>query len=113
LQASIQLPPEFRSKVTGLLGNFNGNATDDFQMRNGSLLPHTATEREIFSFGQTWQIPQSDSTFFPYFGSDTRDSFCDSAFTPVFVTDYRDSLADMFHNSSMFTLANQVSRRVR
>lgn len=55
LQIMLGIPEIHRNDVSGLLGNFNGDPTDDFQPRNSSTpLSNTISEREIFSlFGQT------------------------------------------------------------
>ena len=47
------LPQDFMGLTQGLLGNFNGNATDDFIYRNGTLLDNDASDRMIHDFGQT------------------------------------------------------------
>lgn len=51
------LVPTSLSNVTsigGLLGNVNGNSTDDLTLKNGSVLPQTPTERDIYSiFGES------------------------------------------------------------
>lgn len=46
---------EFKGKTTGLLGNFNGDKTDDLIPKDSSTpIPATSTEREIFEkFGKT------------------------------------------------------------
>jgi hypothetical protein len=55
LQMSLGLPSTYQNITTGLLGNFNGNATDDFLPRyKATPLPDSANESEIFTFfGQT------------------------------------------------------------
>ncbi|OQV22385.1 BMP-binding endothelial regulator protein [Hypsibius exemplaris] len=47
----ISLPHEFRNKVCGLCGNYNGNATDDFLIKGTS----TVTE-EVADFAQSWLV---------------------------------------------------------
>ena len=54
------LPQDFMGLTQGLLGNFNGNDTDDFIDRNGTLLDNDASDNMIhFSFGQTCKVPHS------------------------------------------------------
>ena len=47
------LPQEFTGETKGLLGNYNGNDTDDLRFPNGSLLDTGASNRMIHEFGQT------------------------------------------------------------
>jgi hypothetical protein len=111
LQSALQLPRQFSARVKGLLGNFNGNASDDLELRNGSVLHANASERHIFEFGQSWRLQQDDLSLFPYSDGLTREHFCDPAFTPVFVTDFRHQLPQMFlNNASLFLQANSVSQ---
>lgn len=46
---------EYKGNVTGLMGNFDGNNTNDFILPDGSTLPESAvsSERNIYNnFGQ-------------------------------------------------------------
>ena len=47
------LPQEFMELTQGLLGNFNGNATDDFIYPNGTMLDNDASDEMIHNFGLT------------------------------------------------------------
>ena len=47
------LPQDFMGLAQGLLGNFNGNDTDDFIYLNGTTLDNDASDRMIHSFGLT------------------------------------------------------------
>ena len=51
--AVIPQEQEFMGQTQGLLGNFNGNATDDFIYPNGTLLNNDASDRMIHDFGLT------------------------------------------------------------
>ena len=48
LEFSLVMPLRFQGKLLGLLGNFNGLATDDFRLPNGRDLGSDLTERQIF-----------------------------------------------------------------
>ena len=48
----VNLPEEYESQTQGLMGNFNGNSTDDFIFPNGSMLDAGASDRMIHTFGQ-------------------------------------------------------------
>ena len=48
----VNLPEEYESQTQGLMGNFNGNSTDDFICPNGSMLDDGVSDRMIHTFGQ-------------------------------------------------------------
>ena len=50
----LSLPPSFLGQTRGLLGNNNGDKTDDF-IKRGELqhLPDSLTEEQIYEFGKT------------------------------------------------------------
>ena len=57
LEMATLIPEKFNESSHGLLGNYNKNQTDDFQLPNGTSLftdiNVNATEREIYyDFGQ-------------------------------------------------------------
>lgn len=48
------VPNAYRSKTTGLLGNFNGDPSDDLTAQGGLVLSPTASIMEIhYQFGLT------------------------------------------------------------
>jgi len=51
--AVASLPGDFQNLTEGLQGNYNGDDTDDFIFRNGTMLSNDANERMIFEFGQS------------------------------------------------------------
>lgn len=53
LNAIVVLPQDFMGLTQGLLGNFNGNAADDFIYPNGTMLDNDASDRIIHDFGLT------------------------------------------------------------
>jgi hypothetical protein len=57
LNVVAALPQEFMGRTQGLLGNFNGNATDDFIYPNGTMLNNDASDRMIHDFGLTCKLP--------------------------------------------------------
>ena len=52
----VSLPQDFRGETRGLMGNFNGDDTDDLIFFNGTMLSSDASEREIFDFGQSCKL---------------------------------------------------------
>lgn len=51
LSLSILLPEIFKNKTQGLMGVMNDDPADDFMLRNGTVLPSTASPEELFQFG--------------------------------------------------------------
>ncbi|MCB1968300.1 MAG: VWD domain-containing protein, partial [Candidatus Accumulibacter sp.] len=48
----------------GLLGNFDGNATNDLATRDGTVLPTQLTFAELYdTFANSWRITQAESLF--------------------------------------------------
>ncbi|XP_069119594.1 uncharacterized protein [Argopecten irradians] len=97
LSISPSIPEGLRGSLTGLLGNFNGDPSDDFIFPNGTVLRGNLTEQEIFDYGQTWAVNES-TTCFDYF-SKNYSTFNDPSFVPLFQTDF---------NSSQIQEAQQV-----
>lgn len=52
----INLEEPLRGNTRGLLGNFNGDNTDDFTMPNGIPVPSNASDRTIHEFGQSCEF---------------------------------------------------------
>ena len=55
LTLSATVPDEFKGDVTGLMGNFDGDKTNEYILPNGTILDSddTDTERKIYNtFGQ-------------------------------------------------------------
>ncbi|XP_061564630.1 alpha-tectorin-like [Cololabis saira] len=50
-RVSISVPSNYRGKLCGLCGNFNGNQSDEFLIPNGSIV--TAPD----DFGAAWKVP--------------------------------------------------------
>ena len=50
------IPQEFRGTTLGLLGDFNGDASDDFMYRNGTFLDADASDSMIHAFGQSCKL---------------------------------------------------------
>ena len=49
-------PEESMGTTVGLLGNFNGDTSDDFMYRNGTFLDADASDRMIHDFGQSCKL---------------------------------------------------------
>ena len=53
LSVRVNLPSAFGGLTTGLFGNFNGNISDEFIFRNGTMLSNQATDAEVHEFSQS------------------------------------------------------------
>ena len=53
LNIRVQLSSYYAGFVMGLLGNYNGNASDEFVFQNGTVLDDSASDREIHQFAQS------------------------------------------------------------
>ena len=49
----VRLPQQFMGQAHGLLGNMDGNATNEFVYRNGTKISDSSSDREIHNFGQS------------------------------------------------------------
>ena len=60
----LTVPEEMNGTTEGLVGNFNGNITDDFIYPNGTVLSDGATDREIHTFGQACELMYVSCLYF-------------------------------------------------
>lgn len=44
---------DFAGNTKGLLGNNDGDASNDFRLKNGTLLSVNSTEEQLFEFGMS------------------------------------------------------------
>ena len=51
-----QLPEEFRNTTSGLYGNFDGDRTNDYIYRNGTMLSANTSDRVLHTFGQSCNL---------------------------------------------------------
>ena len=94
---------KFKNKTRGLLGNFNGNQTDDFRLPNGTVLNlDKDKDRDIFeNFGQNWLI-NNKSSVFTYESEFQHSNYIDLNYRPKF---FQDGIT--FANSSLEFLARE------
>lgn len=63
----LLVPNDRQGAVRGLLGNFDGNADNDFALRNGTTLPSPPTFAQMYTdpgnFADSWRISQGESLF--------------------------------------------------
>ncbi|XP_074055792.1 sushi domain-containing protein 2 isoform X2 [Macrotis lagotis] len=90
LSLNVLLSDKFVGRTQGLLGTLNKNASDDFTLRNKTVLSPSITSdpQELFKFGADWAI-QNDSSLFTYDSPFLVDNYLqrpkhDPTFLPVF-----------------------------
>ncbi|XP_065942268.1 uncharacterized protein [Magallana gigas] len=86
LVSEVVVDSTYSGFAKGLMGNFDGNATNDFILPNGTLLYENATktERDIyFNFGQKWLV--SEESLFYYEKGLSYQNFSHPEFQPIFL----------------------------
>ncbi|XP_078330906.1 uncharacterized protein LOC111125451 isoform X2 [Crassostrea virginica] len=81
---------KYNGTVTGLMGNFDGDNTNDFVLPNGTILTpeDVDSERKIYkNFGQLWTVNDTTSIFHYASGLSHRDHDHPD-FVPFFVDEY-------------------------
>jgi hypothetical protein len=75
LDVSVALPESMRGRVTGLLGNFDGNPDDDLRPRDGKPYGEEPTEKELYGrFNESWRVAP-DASLFDYEPGKSTDSY--------------------------------------
>ncbi|KFZ52307.1 Mucin-4, partial [Antrostomus carolinensis] len=92
LSVVCSLPDRYRNGTKGLLGVWDHDPADDFQMPNGTSIPVNSSEEEIYSYGMTWAAGEH-SLFAQPLDSPVMN------FTPVFLSRLRQE------NESQYQLA--------
>lgn len=90
LDISPVVDEQYKNMTSGLLGNFNDKTDDEYIMPNGTQLPAGITEREVFSYGQTWAVTDANSVFRRKQGQ-TAATFFNSTFEPIYLDEASDS----------------------
>ncbi|XP_046357626.2 uncharacterized protein LOC124135954 isoform X3 [Haliotis rufescens] len=89
-QATV-LQERYRGLPKGLLGNYNGDNTDDFKSPDGAeTYPDTATDDVLYPFGQSWAITVQEDSVLHYNPGQTISTFTDDTYTPLFDKDISD-----------------------
>ncbi|XP_067158277.1 mucin-4 [Apteryx mantelli] len=100
LSVVCSLPDRYLNGTKGLLGVWDHNSADDFQMPNGTSIPRNSSEEEIFSYGMTWAAGEHSLFAKPLAAPVTN-------FTPVFLSRLRQE------NESQYQLAASRCRGSR
>ena len=56
LSFTLWVPESFQGLTTGLLGNFNGDSSDDLSSSNMTVLAANATDEQIYEFGESCEF---------------------------------------------------------
>ncbi|XP_059161297.1 uncharacterized protein LOC131944591 [Physella acuta] len=84
LEIMFEVPKDLQGKTRGLLGNFNGDKTDEFITPDGQVLSANLSEREIFQqFSQKWAV-NNLTTLFTHGPGEKAEDFQHPEFTPMF-----------------------------
>ncbi|XP_010126715.1 PREDICTED: mucin-4, partial [Chlamydotis macqueenii] len=97
LSVVCSLPDRYRNSTKGLLGVWDYDPADDFQMPNGTSIPMNSSEEEIYSYGMTWAVGEH-SLFAQPLDSPVMN------FTPIFLSQLRQE------NESQYQLAASQCR---
>ncbi|WP_135230774.1 VWD domain-containing protein [Deinococcus fonticola] len=83
-RVSVTVPAARRSRLTGLLGNFDGNTQNDYQTRDGQVLQVPVPTPSIYSvFGESWRIKPEESLF-DYLPGQSTYTFTNRAFPSAY-----------------------------
>ncbi len=66
--------------LKGLLGNMDGNLTNEFVLRNGTTSPSLTNLSLVRAYADSWSVPSIGDSLFVYDGTGAFGSFADSAF---------------------------------
>ena len=58
---TISLPDNCKDRTRGLIGQWDGDASNDLLMRNGTLLSPNVTDREKETVAESWRITEDES----------------------------------------------------
>ncbi|XP_052772238.1 uncharacterized protein LOC128211461 isoform X1 [Mya arenaria] len=84
LSLSTTVPSTYANITRGILGNFDGDPSNDLKFPNETILNSSSSEREIFFYGQTWAVNERTTVFF-YEDEKDHDNFHNSSYVPLFL----------------------------
>jgi len=98
---SATLPQIYKSKTTGLMGNYNGDPADDLLPRGKEdPIPSLSGVEEIHkNFGVTWIINSTEDSLFTYNEQESWSTFYKPDFVPFFEPIFSNSLLEQQANS--------------
>ncbi|XP_065884099.1 mucin-like protein isoform X2 [Dysidea avara] len=94
---TLEVPPSLEGTTSGLLGNYNGNNSDEFVFRNGTMISNSSPDAVIHQFGQSWQVTGAESLF-TYTLGENVDTYSVPDHIPPFLDEI---LSSLMGNSSL------------
>lgn len=74
MSVSFALNDQHRENISGLIGNWDGDSSNDFRIRNGDLIERPIRADQLYKeYADSWRILQPDSLFFYESGLTTID----------------------------------------
>ncbi|VDI38554.1 Hypothetical predicted protein [Mytilus galloprovincialis] len=93
LTLSASVHEEFKGQVTGLMGNFDGEKTNEFVLPNRTILSSgdVESERKLYNnFGQLWETT-ADNSIFDYTDGKSWADYSHQDFVPIFIDEFDNS----------------------
>ncbi|XP_053385745.1 fibrillin-1-like [Mercenaria mercenaria] len=84
LSLNTIVPQALRNVTAGLLGNYDGDVSNEFMMPNGTVLFTNISEREVFAYCKTWAINPNRSAFM-YSEGKTHYDYHNDSYVPGFL----------------------------
>ncbi|MFC5601610.1 VWD domain-containing protein [Deinococcus cellulosilyticus] len=79
-RVTVTAPGQKRQYLMGLLGNFDTNPENDFQLRDGTVLSNPPAPKDLYArFGESWRITPQESLF-DYNAGESTQTFTNRAF---------------------------------
>ncbi|XP_063411483.1 uncharacterized protein LOC134694404 [Mytilus trossulus] len=100
LTLSASVPEDFKGQVTGLMGNFDGDKTNEFVLPNRNILSSgdVDSERKIYNnFGQLWRTTADNSIFYYTDGKSWAD-YSHQDFVPIFIDEFDNSTLQLAYS---------------
>lgn len=89
LNVGAALPDSYKGNITGLLGNFDGDKTNDLQTRDKRVLAAPVSFDTLYkakdNYADSWRITQAESLF-DYQNGDSTATFTDRSFPSRYVS---------------------------
>ncbi|CAF4072148.1 unnamed protein product [Rotaria sordida] len=105
------LPKSYEKQCQGLLGNMDGDKTNDFIFQNGETslsLSHQNDEENLFVFGESWRV-KPENTLFKYTSGENYGTHQNLHYRPIF----QKELLQRYENTSRLTMAEQNCQKVQ
>ncbi|KAK6971066.1 latent-transforming growth factor beta-binding protein 4, partial [Biomphalaria glabrata] len=84
LLIEFNVPKDLQNVTKGLLGNFNGNLSDEFILPDGTVLSANISEREIYHlYAKSWEVTPQTSVF-TYMPGESTETYQHPEFEPFY-----------------------------